>query len=97
MHAVHDWQQAAPVAAQGLNGLVAGTHLLTMDGELPVEHLTAGDRIITRDCGMAVLKRVEVSEVRVAPIVVKPGSFGHTRPSQTATILPAQALPRRTR
>ena len=40
---------ATPVPATGVSGLLLGTPVLTLDGELPVEHLFAGDRIITRD------------------------------------------------
>ena len=37
-----------------INGLIAGTRLWTLDGEMPVQYLSPGDRIITRDTGMAV-------------------------------------------
>ena len=65
-----------------LAGLAAGTLVLTLDGELPVEHLCPGDRVITRDSGIAVLRAVEVEEACVATIRVKAGSLGHTRPDR---------------
>lgn len=45
-------RDAAPAA------LPLGTIVLTMDGALPVEYLSAGDRIITR-AGASVLRRVD--------------------------------------
>ncbi|MEY8841162.1 hypothetical protein AB9K41_19210, partial [Cribrihabitans sp. XS_ASV171] len=37
-------------------GLPADANLLTLDGEIPTEHLCAGDRVITRDSGTAILR-----------------------------------------
>ncbi len=88
MHAVRQQQQAMPVTHGDICGICAGTTLLTLDGEIPVEHLTVGDRIITRDNGMAVLRSTTRRVARVTPIVVKAGSFGHTRPDREAVILP---------
>lgn len=62
------------------SGLLAGTTVLTLKGEMKVEDLRAGDRIITRDTGMAVLKSVRTSVVTLAPIQIKAGSLGHNRP-----------------
>jgi len=70
------------------SGLSAGTIVLTLDGELPVEHLAPGDRVITRDSGMAILKDMRVTEALVAPIRVKAGSLGHTRPDRDMLIGP---------
>lgn len=69
-------------------GLAAGTIVLTLDGELPVEHLAPGDRVITRDCGMAILQDIRVTDALVAPIRVKAGSLGHTRPDRDMLIGP---------
>jgi hypothetical protein len=40
------------------NGIKLGTLILTADGNLPVEYLEAGDRIITR-AGMRVLRSID--------------------------------------
>ena len=72
----------------GLSGLTAGTLVLTLDGEMPVEHLSVGDRVITRDTGMAVLREVRVTEATVAPIRIKAGSLGHTRPDEDVLVAP---------
>jgi hypothetical protein len=69
-------------------GLTAGTTVLTLDGELPVDQLTPGDKVITRDTGIAVLRELRVRDVTVAAISVKAGSLGHTRPDKTMLLGP---------
>lgn len=69
-------------------GICGGTTVLTLAGELPVEHLVRGDRVITRDSGTAVLRGVRVTEVRIAPIRIKAGSLGHTRPDRDMIVAP---------
>ncbi|WP_417526207.1 Hint domain-containing protein [Marinovum sp.] len=71
-----------------INGLLAGTRLWTLDGEMPVQFLSPGDRIITRDTGMALLGAVETLEVTCATVRIKAGSLGHTRPDEDL-VLPA--------
>ena len=71
-----------------LSGLAPGTIVLTLDGELPVEHLAPGDRVITRDSGVAVLRDVRVSEDYVAPVAIRAGSLGHTRPDRDMLVAP---------
>lgn len=61
-------------------GLAGGTTVITMSGETLVEDLKVGDRIITRDAGMSVLREIRSSTVKVMPISIKAGSLGHTRP-----------------
>lgn len=72
----------------GLAGLTAGTIVLTLDGEMPIEHLSPGDRVITRDTGMAVLREVRVDTATVAPVKIKAGSLGHTRPDTDMIVAP---------
>lgn len=73
---------AFAVAGIHLNGLCAGTSVMTLDGEIPVEHLSIGDRIITRDSGMAVLRALDITDVELTPIRILAGSLGHTRPDR---------------
>ena len=70
------------------NGLLAGTRLWTLDGEMPVEFLGAGDRIITRDRGMAVLRDLRITETTCDTVRIMAGSLGHTRPDEDM-VLPA--------
>ena len=67
-------------------GIVAGTEIMTMDGQLPVDVLAAGDRIITRDTGMAVLREVRVREMEIKTVDIKAGSLGHNRPDRNMQV-----------
>lgn len=69
-------------------GLPIGTTILTKNGEMPVEQLSPGDRIITRDAGFATLRDIKIVTGTERAIAVKAGSLGHTRPEQDV-ILPA--------
>ncbi len=70
------------------NALAAGTIVLTLDGALPAEYLSPGDRVITRDSGMAVLGDVVIRTGPVEAVAIRAGTFGHTRPDQDA-LMPA--------
>jgi len=73
-------------------GLLAGTTLLTLEGELPVEHLSAGDRVITRDSGMAVLKDIRRVHTKLQAVRIKAGSLGHSRPDRDMVVAPCAQL-----
>lgn len=75
-------------SSRNVAGLCAGTTVMTLDGELPVEHLAPGDRIITRDSGMAVLRDIRRKTASVTTIQIKAGSLGHTRPENDMTVGP---------
>lgn len=72
-------------------GFVSGTILLTQDGEMPVEFLSPGDRIITRDAGMVRLENIRHRRVLTRAISFAAGSLGHTRP-ESDLVLPAAQL-----
>jgi len=81
--------QAHPVFTPGKRpGFVSGTILLSQDGEMPVEFLSPGDRIITRDAGMVQLQAIRRRRIVARAISFAAGSLGHTRPDQDL-ILPA--------
>ncbi|MDQ2089062.1 Hint domain-containing protein [Marimonas arenosa] len=69
-------------------GFAAGASILTLDGKMPVECLAPGDRIITRDCGMAILSGVSMVTQTCDMIAILPGTLGHTKPDGD-TRLPA--------
>lgn len=69
-------------------GFAAGSIVLTLDGEIPVEHLTVGDRVITRDSGMAVISDIHATKVTCEMVAVMAGSLGHTRPDRDS-VFPA--------
>ena len=74
------------------SGLLAGTDVLTLDGALAVEHICVGDRVVTRDTGMAKVTAVEALSVTTEAIWIAAGSLGHTRPDQDITLPAAQAV-----
>lgn len=73
-------------------GIAAGTTVLTLDGELPVEMLSPGDRVITRDSGMAVLRDIRTRRVRTEAVAIAAGSLGHTRPDDDMVLPAAQTV-----
>ena len=71
-------------------GIAAGTVILTLDGALPVDFLSPGDRIITRE-GMRVLRKVTTHRYSGPAIRVAEGALGHDRPEQ-ALVLPVDTM-----
>ena len=83
---------AEVMAPTSLSGLCAGSIVLTLDGELPVEHLSIGDRIVSRTSGTAILRDIKVTEMMMTPIRIKAGSLGHTRPDRDMLVSPEAQL-----
>ena len=84
---------AHPIAAPAPKaGFVFGTILLTRDGEIPVEFLSPGDRIITRDTGFARLDAIRCRRVLTRAISFAAGSLGDTRPDQDLVLPAAQPV-----
>ncbi len=78
--------------SQNRQGLVAGSIILTLDGEVAVEDITVGARVITRDCGMSIVRRVAVRQLRCDVVRIKAGSLGHTRPDRDVTVIADQKI-----
>lgn len=70
-------------------GLAAGARVATADGELPVEFLQPGDRIVTR-AGMRILKGIRVTRYSGAAIRVSAHALGPDHPDRDM-ILPEAA------
>jgi len=70
-------------------GFLCNSIILTLDGAMPVEFLSAGDRVITRDCGIAELRAVNNISSECETITVKPGTLGTNRPDKPV-LLPAE-------
>ncbi len=69
-------------------GMTSGTQVLTAMGAVAVEALKEGARIITRDAGMSVLRRIDRFETECEVVRIRAGSLGHDRPEHD-TDLPA--------
>ena len=67
-------------------GLLLGTMLLTLEGEIPVEFISIGDKVITRDSGIAKIEHIQRSTRMVHTIALAAGSLGHTRPERDAVL-----------
>ena len=73
-------------------GLVQGAHLLTLDGEIPVEYLSIGDKVITRDTGISKVLHIQRTTRQVPMIGLAAGSLGHTRPERDAFLAADQMV-----
>jgi len=76
---------------------VAGTRILTVEGQRPVEQLVPGDRIMTRDHGLQTLRwigcrHVDASEIKefeaVRPIRIAKGALGNGMPDRDLLVSP---------
>jgi len=83
--------EIAPLTGTAAITLFAGTTVLTLRGEVAVETLIPGDRIITRDTGMVMLHDLVISRASLPAIRVVADSFGQARP-QRDTLLVTDAL-----
>lgn len=73
---------------QSASGLLAGSKVMTAKGERCVSTLRPGDRVITRDRGMAVLEDIRAREVTAQLVKITARALGHNRPEDD-TVLPA--------
>lgn len=73
-------------------GLALGTPVLTLDGDLPVEFILPGDRVVTRN-GMRRVVQVEVTRVENARVVaISRNSMGVGRPAEEMLVTPSQPI-----
>ncbi len=80
-----------PVAAL-VTGITAGTTVLTLEGDLPVQYLAPGDRVITRS-GARTLRAIEVTVLTDAPMIrISASALGHDRPVDDMFVAPAQPI-----
>ena len=85
----------APMEARaycGESGLVAGTMVLSLDGELPVERLVSGDLLITRMRGAAMITGMVCRTVKARVLRIAADSLGPQRPSREAHLVAGQTL-----
>ncbi len=73
-------------------GILAGTLVRTLDGVLPVDYLTPGDRIVTR-AGMRRLVSVSVVARKGIDLVrIRASTMGHDRPDRDLLLSPGQPV-----
>ncbi len=73
-------------------GLVAGTLILTIDGAIPVEKLTTGMRLISRNNGFVTLKDVQIQSITTRPVFVAADMLGNNRPNTDLMLAPDQPV-----
>lgn len=66
-------------AERAVSGICAGTHILTQQGDSPVESLKIGDKLVTRS-GLSCIRKIERTTKRFRPIRILASSLGHCRP-----------------
>lgn len=79
-------QSGNRIAALTRAGLMAGTRVMTTDGDLPVEYLGPGDRVITRS---GIRKLVAVSlrtETDAEMVRIAAGTLGFVRPCRETMV-----------
>lgn len=76
------------VCAPPTEGFPSGTLLMTGDGAIPVEFLSPGDRIVTRDAGMMRLLDMQSGIATLPAVAVAPGALGQIE-RRAPVILPA--------
>ena len=73
-------------------GILAGTTIRTLDGVLPVEYLTPGDRIVTRS-GARRLTSISVQARKMVELVrIRASTLGHDRPEQDLVVSLGQPI-----
>ena len=73
-------------------GLLLGTPVMTLDGALPVEYISPGDRVITRN-GLRRVVQVEVMRVENARVVaIACDALGVGRPVDEMMVAPNQPV-----
>lgn len=68
-----------------VRGIATGTSIATQDGYLPIDFLSPGDRIVTRE-GLKVLRRIRVHSFTGPAVRVGASALGHDRPEKDLTL-----------
>jgi hypothetical protein len=73
-------------------GILTGTMVRTLDGILPIDFLTPGDRIVTRSGARRVTLVSVVARKQVDLVRFKASTMGHDRPEQDLLVSPGQPV-----
>lgn len=85
-------ETASPPDPGGAEGILCGTRIRTLDGDLPVEFLEPGDRVITRNGAVRLMS--VTTHLRRSCAVVRLGAstIGHRRPEADLMLSPGQRV-----
>ena len=84
--------QTSEAGAAGVQGMLAGTPVLTLDGALPVDYLSPGDRVLTRG-GARRVAQIEVTVVAHARVVtIAADTLGVGKPVAALTVSAAMGV-----
>lgn len=73
-------------------GLLSGAVILTVDGEMPVEYLSVGDQLITRDAGVSEVRHITSCTRAVRAIAFAKGCLGPGRPVLRTSVAADQLI-----
>jgi len=73
-------------------GVLLGANILTMNGEIPVQRLCVGDRLITRDSGVAAIQSIFRHDVERRAVMVHAGSLSALRPDVDVVLAADQTV-----
>lgn len=73
-------------------GMLAGTMVRTLDGLIPVDFLTPGDRIVTRAGARRLTSLSVVARKQVDLVRIRASTMGHDRPDQDLLLSPGQPI-----
>ncbi|WP_238364659.1 Hint domain-containing protein [Mesobacterium pallidum] len=75
-----------------INALLSGSCVYAQDGELPVDYLVPGDRLITRDAGMVTLRDIRMHLLQTECIRMRAGALGQRKSGQILRLLASQQV-----
>ncbi len=73
-------------------GMLAGTMVRTLEGVLPVDYLTPGDRIVTRSGARRLSSVSVVMRKQIHLVRIRASTMGHDRPDQDLLLSPGQPV-----
>lgn len=85
-------RSAGGAGADPALGMLAGTMVRTLDGLLPVDYLTPGDRIVTRAGARRLTSMSVVSRKMIDLVRIRASTMGHDRPDQDLLVSPGQPI-----
>jgi hypothetical protein len=78
--------------ASRVQGLMLGAKVLTLNGELPVQNLTRGDKLITRDDGAVVIRSIHRQTLHRRAVQINAGALSPSRPEEQVILVADQTV-----